>query len=1142
MNASFSTHQSSQPVFSAQRIAELVAPSPDQAILPTPEQTAIIEQPLGTQVLVIAGAGSGKTETMANRVVWLVANGFAAPDQVLGLTFTRKAAGELSDRISSRLQHFVTRLSDPRVQVQLNPVEKTRALELQSFLSEGLDVPEVSTYNAFASAVVQEFGALAGLASGAAVIDKSTAWAIAREIVCTSNEPELVQADVSISTLVKRVIRLDNAVAENLTTFEAVRASLRPALDLSKLPYNDKKAEGRYAGITAVCDAMHGTELIAKLATAYAAEKRRRGLIEFSDQLALAVHTLQTSPEAVRQLRNRTPIVLLDEVQDTSVAQTRVLSMLFAGASVMAVGDPHQSIYGFRGASASNLRSFHSDFADPRHADHSRKEPIRAARDGALTLGLSTSWRNPTQVLQSANVLSAPLVRQLAEFAPDIGVTPLSSRAQYLQQTENDATPRVEAHLHETLAEEFEALAHWMRDARNEHLSRTGAPPTAAVLFRNRKHMSTISRALWQVGVPNRIVGLGGLLTTPEVTDIVSTLRCLWFADADSELIRLLSGPRFRVGVADLQGLKRAARWFAERDFRQQKVAPDETVNTQLIDMDHQFTLVDALDEIAALRDLDHSSLHAITPLGRERLHEAGQMLRELRQQVGSDVLALIHSVTLALRIDIELDAAEHTGYDGSALARANIDAFQSLVEAFLSIDDQGTLHSVLSWLEQASEDDEPAEHVPEPEPGTVQLITVHGAKGLEWDLVAIPRLVTDEFPGKSRDGLGWLRPGELPDELRGDAAARPQLDLSTASTQQEALERIEHYKAELSKRHALEERRLAYVAVTRSASRLLLTASFWGGQKTPRASSPFLQELEAADLIAPLQASSAFSEDPSSTAGRSLEWPLDPLGHRATRVLTAAELLRAALQQPDLDPNPVVELLLAEQAASRKTEIAESSAPERLTASTLHEFIEHPQEYEMRRLRPLPMRPYRRTLVGNLFHKWVEHRSSTVAGTSLTLPGFDTGELLGDWHDTKEKWHEDLDELIEKFEKSRWADKQPIAVELELTLPFADRSLVCKIDAVYRHLEGELTRYEVVDWKSGAPPQSESERKSRFVQLNLYRHAYAIWAGVAPEHIDVTLFYVADEIELRAEELLTLQQLETLWREAAESLTNGVI
>ena len=1134
---------SEQAVFSAARIAELMAETPERAILPTPQQTEVIEQPLGDSVLVVAGAGSGKTETMANRVVWIIANGLAAPSQILGLTFTRKAAGELGARITERLTRFAEQLDRAAKLGQLGTRELAQAEVLTALLSDGLDLPEVSTYNAFASAIVQEFGAIAGVSAGATVIDATRAWGIAREIVLESTEPGLLHSGDSVGVIVKQLMTLDHAVSDNLTSFDAVRRSIRRLDRLGSLPYNEKKAEGQYAGVRDVLANMEATELAVSLAEQFSRKKRELGYIEFSDQLALAVETLQRSADAVRVLRSRTPVVLLDEVQDTSVGQTTLLSTLFRGNSVMAVGDPHQSIYGFRGASASNLQTFHRDFRDSANS---------AAADATLTL--STSWRNPSSILAAANTVSAPLAARLEAEASGISVRPLTSKAQYLGVPEQADQSRLEVLVTETVGEEFTALAAWMRDARALHLARTGEPPTAAVVFRNRHHMAAVAEALWADGVPNRIVGLGGLLSTPEVTDLVSALRCIWYADAENELLRLLAGPRFRLGVADLRGLSQAAAWFSQRDHQKQRMSDSElAATTRLTDPERSFTLLDALDEIAEMPRLEHNALEGVTEVGRSRLREAGQMLRGLRQEVGGDILSLLRSTIAALRLDIELDAAEHTGHEGSAVARANLESFSDMVESFLLSDEQGTLDSVLAWLERATEDDEVAEHVPEPEPGTVQLITVHGSKGLEWDLVAIPRLVADEFPGSAREGLGWLRPGQLPDELRGDAAARPRLGLEIVGTQKEAVDAIAAYKDALKDRHAAEERRLAYVAMTRAASRLLLSCSFWGAQKNARQPSVFLRELANAGLVPELPEQSAHENNPAADTPRTLQWPLHPLGRREAAVHAAAGAVQRELDRVERDSastqaslHPVVELLLAERAElSRTASVTDSQhqaggpdrphagnsaeTTSRLTASTFHEFIEDPIEAERRRLRPLPVRPYRRTRTGNLFHEWVERRASTAIGTSLALTGLD---LDADTSSQSEP-REELDELIAQFERSRWANKQPLAVELEITLPFAERTLVCKLDAIYRDDATATPRYEIVDWKSGRPPKNDEERSLRFLQLDLYRHAYARWAGVDPEHIDVTLFYVAEGQELRGELRRSFEELEELWRRA---------
>ncbi|MEJ6490059.1 ATP-dependent DNA helicase [Leucobacter sp. USCH14] len=1162
-----SVHAELEPnrvLFSAARIAEILAVPPATPLTPTAEQRAVIEHPLGGTALVVAGAGSGKTETMANRVVWLVANGWAAPDEVLGLTFTRKAAGELRERISGRLSAFAERLGDAAERGALSAEELERAELLREMLSDGLEIPDVSTYNAFAAGVLQEFGIAAGVAPGAAVIDTATAWRIAREVLLTSDDAGLVESALRVPELIRYVLGLDHAVSDHLTSLDRVDRIVEEFSRVQQLPYNEKElgrtpSGKQYAPVRDAVASLAETPLITRLARAYAQEKQRRGVIEFPDQLALATAALDASPSARRVLRQRHRVVLLDEVQDTSVGQTRFLSRIFAGGSVMAVGDPHQSIYGWRGASAEGLQSFHADFAAVRQAGAGETRALdasgRSARRSdasAATLTLSTSWRNPSTVLHAANTIAAPLTAESAIDVPRLSPRPGAPAGS------------VDWCYPETVHEERLAVAEWMRSAREQYLEEHDELPTAAVIFRTRGPMAAFAAALADAGVPVRIIGLGGLLTTPEVTDVVSALRCLWYADAGGDLIRLLAGPRFRIGVADISGLRDAARWFGQRDIAQRPLSPEDRAPDQVLpDPDRQTTLIDALDQIAGMRDLDHRALATISAVGRERLREAGRMLAGLRRGVGGSIPELIGATVQALRIDIELDANEARDLAGSSAAHANLDAFTDMVEDYLAVDTDGSLPSLLEWIERAMEADEAAEHVAEPAPGTVQLITAHGSKGLEWDLVAVPRLVAGEFPGHARAGAGWLRTGQLPDELRGDAASRPALNWRIAETQQELRDRIAEYRAALQTRHQEEERRLAYVAITRSAGRLLLSGSFWGGQTRARVPSVFLTELQEAGVIAGLPDTSAHDADPSEREELTLEWPLDPLGTRSAAVLRAADEVRRAIVEQGSDEqgsdeppteapgaeslDEAVRLLLAERSAvlhAGDESGEDADLPDRLTASTFHEFIEDPVAAERARLRPVPQRPFRRTRVGNRFHEWVERRATTARGTELPLAGLEDA-LRESVSDSAESSREDdasadareLAPLIERFERSRWADLQPIAVEQEVTLPFAGRTLVCKLDAVYR--VGD-ERFEIVDWKSGRAPRNDAERESRFFQLDLYRLAYAQWAGVEPDRIDVSLFYVAEGVELSGGTPRGLDELEAIWRSAAAMLKVG--
>lgn len=189
-----------------------------------------------------------------------------------------------------------------------------------------------------------------------------------------------------------------------------------------------------------------------------------------------------------------------------------------------------------------------------------------------------------------------------------------------------------------------------------------------------------------------------------------------------------------------------------------------------------------------------------------------------------------------------------------------------------------------------------------------------------------------------------------------------------------------------------------------------------------------------------------------------------------------------------------------------------------------LHDILEDPHRARLLALRPVPKQPFRRTRIGNLFHDWVEQRTTTPTGTALTLglDGLDDA-LITDAERTE------LAQLIATFERSRWATLQPVLVEEQITFPFAGRRLVCKLDAAY-DING---RIEIVDWKTGRSPQNDAEEENRFLQLDLYRVAYSSSTGIPLDDIDVTLYYVEEDVELRSKEPRNLEELEQLWNDA---------
>src|SRR5690606_19414849 len=161
---------------------------------------------------------------------------------------------------------------------------------------------------------------------------------------------------------------------------------------------------------------------------------------------------------------------------------------------------------------------------------------------------------------------------------------------------------------------------------------------------------------------------------------------------------------------------------------------------------------------------------------------------------------------------------------------------------------------------------------------------------------VAVPRMVTDEFPAKPLEGYqGWLGFGRYPWSLRGDAAELPAFEGLTATSRKELLDCQKAFSAGVRARALDEERRLAYVAVTRARHELLLSGSFWATQVSPREPSVFLRELARDGLIPELPDASAHEANPLGDDLERMIWPVDPLGSRRPWVEAAAEAVRSA-------------------------------------------------------------------------------------------------------------------------------------------------------------------------------------------------------------------------------------------------------
>jgi DNA helicase-2/ATP-dependent DNA helicase PcrA len=1052
--------------FSATRLAELLG-----LPAPTDEQAAVIESPLQPGV-VIAGAGSGKTETMASRVVWLVANRYVEPGAVLGLTFTRKAAAELGSRIRRRLAQW------QRVVRQVSPDDTGRIAELMA------GEPTVSTYAAYAGRLVGEHAIRVGAEPNPRLLSEAVRWQLADAVVRRFPGP-LPSNIGALSSIARYVLRLADQLADHLVTAEQVEAFCDGLLaEWEALP-DAPRARSRTPGDTKlfVPATEHRRELM-QLVRDFASAKGVA--VDFGDQMALAAAVAGVSAVADIE-RQRYRAVLLDEYQDTGHAQTVMLAGLFGNAHpVTAVGDPFQSIYGWRGASAGTIESFGRFFPT-------------AGGAPAPTYPLSISWRNDRAVLDAANDVAGPLRA--------------ASSATVVLRPSAKAVPG-EVRVARTVTHFDEAM--WV--AERLHQAWAASPPgerTAAVLVRRRSQIPVLADALYAIGLPVEIVGLGGLLTTPEVVDVVATLRVIADHRASTALMRLLTGARWRIGGPDLVALHRRARHLAGRsDGRSEGMdSADEPV-----------TIVEALD------DLGEPSRYS--PVGYTRLSALVRELRALRRRISAPLTELVAEVERTIGVDIEVGARAGSG-------RVNLDRFLDEAARFAADSDETTLRAFLAFLE-AAEDEENGLEQGEVEVAAerVQLLTVHGAKGLEWDVVAVPGLMDDVFPARA-SGIDWTRSrDELPAPLRGDRTELPLFSLSGAGDRKEVDKRLKRHSAEVGQQHAAEERRLAYVALTRARHTLLASAYIWDGTKTPRAASPFLLEVRERAVL------DEWADDPlegdiGPLADQviSASWPQDPLGTRRADVEAGAVLVRAARAKiaPRVLAAPMpglldeasdrisgwerdVDLLLAERARRRSGDTIEVVLPDHLSVSDLVALRRDPAELARRLRRPLPSRPAPLARRGTAFHAWLEQRWSAQALLDLDdLPG-SADETAND---------EELDQLQAAFERSEWATRTPAEVEVGFDMSIAGVVVRGRMDAVF----GEDNGWTVVDWKTGARPTGR-DADAAAVQLAAYRLAWARLKGIAEDQLDsvqAAFHYVRSNETVRPVDLLDSEGLQAL-------------
>lgn len=1159
------------PQWSAHSIQALVDPEKK----PTREQVAVIEGPL-RPTLVVAGAGSGKTETMSMRVLWLVANQGISPERILGLTFTRKAAGELSERLRARLSVLAEAI--PQLAVE--------------------ETPTVSTYNSFAQRIVKEHGWRLGYSQDVRLIGEAAAIQLLTTIVREQDVDNLPER--SLSTIVSECHDLAGKLAEHGISLDTARQEFDTLEELIAL--TAEKGSGYFADGATMMDAMERRRQYLEVVREFAARKLRMGVIDFADQLAIATRLVASYPEVVEAIRGEFDAVLLDEFQDTSVIQMTLFSEIFGShkgktLAVTAVGDPNQAIYGWRGASSASLEDFIVAFDAGLDSAPALTEEEQIKKTREQTLTLSTAWRNDKQILFAANVLSAPL----AHASERVVVKPLEPRpgagigqveCKYLYTSQQEA---------EYVAEIFSrTVAAWEQlcDEARHQGRQVPERPSMAVLAKRRKDFDRFAYALRQKGLPIQIFDSGGLLDHPIIKRLVSALRASSdLADAPS-LLYLID--KLRLGASDMTLLWDWAQEQARAKSSHTRVSTPQEDNLahphyQPERWDTAALLMEAIDSPPASGWQSRPDGPAFTEEAHNRVLVLGQRLRLLRSVAAHGIETFVERAISIFGL-VQDSLADHTRSNG----RDVLDAFMDIVIEYAVGNEWADIPGFLTWLDIAN-DKERGLPSPGADPieGAVHIMTVHGSKGLEWDVVAVVGMSDGAFPqhrstSKLRSLVkhpgyysvdphdvwkdsGWAtKANELPYDMRGDASVLPLFDapfyVLSGGGADKALSFKQWYdtifRAEIGKYVEREQRRLAYVAVTRARHTLLLTGN-WLDTPGGRAPSIYLHEVLQSMHMRVLEKTAAEAPTPELRADWDNSWiamlPLEQRrilhqewGHSLKEWSDTKACIDQAKEagQSEEEAKPTFfypapstpEQVAVERAAEAVVEHArtlpahvdvlelldehddtlmmrhiaaiiaehrraQDSTVQRLElsampATSVASLVEDRDAFALHMRRPLPARPSSSASLGTLIHSWVERQLRQLTGELWAEP-ISGVELLN----TREQKR--LQQMQDNFNAYELPGKIT-ALEEPFSVNVHGVTIQGRIDAIFTDQNGDI----IVDWKSGRFPQPGDTHKLRYFrdQLELYRQAWAARKGCDPQEVRARLFFLEHGQELDVE------------------------
>jgi len=647
-------------------------------------------------ILVIAGAGTGKTRVITERIAYILSRKWCKNHQVLGLTFTEKAAGEMEERLD-----------------RLMPL--------------GYEAVPISTFHSFCEKLLRQYGIDIGISTNFKILEGVRQWQFLKEHLFEfnmdyyrplGNPNKFIQAMIShFSRLKEELVATDDY--QKLVRERALSAST-----------DDEKIEAAR---------------LQELANAYAKYQEllnEANYLDFSDLQYKVIELFESRPNILKHLQEQYQYILVDEYQDTNIAQNRIVDLLAQQhRNLMVVGDDDQSIYKFRGAAISNILQFEKKYGDLKKVVLTQNyRSNQAILDFAYT---SIQKNNPDRL-----EIKSKISKKLSAQRPG----------------QEDSICLVHS---STIEQEVEYAV--------EEIKKAQVPLSEiAILVRANHYAQPFIEAFRKANIPYQFLSERGLYDKPEIKDLTAFLRVLANPMDDISFYQVLRMPVWNIKMETIADLIATAKKQYTSVWNQVKKNPEcELLFKTITDL------------------LDYS-----------KDHMAGEVLYRF-----TDTIQLYDRLLKMGTIEAEEKIT-------------NIATFFNKVRQFEREGEHKTVIDFVAYLDLSEEaGDNPSAKFDVAGIDGVQISTIHGAKGLEFNTVFVASLANRRFPSDNRKD-----PIEMPAELVHEILSENDV-------------------------HTQEERRLFYVACTRAKEKLhLLYSDFYNpsSAKNPRSSkrSRFVDEI----------------------------------------------------------------------------------------------------------------------------------------------------------------------------------------------------------------------------------------------------------------------------------------------------------